>query len=158
MRTRRSLVTVIVRQPPRPVSLYFADFASKLAWYAPFRVLPCFLSRKLSLNRDRTTDTFYGRMEALARQRRSQIGVTKFHEVHGGKIWVESRSGQGPIFAFTCLSSLSSKSTQNRSSRHVRFWHTADITIALTNVRLPLDRQASDILSAQRIRVSVEVP
>jgi hypothetical protein len=51
MRTLRSLVTVIVRQPPRPVPLYFVDFASKSAWHAPFRVLPYFLSRKLLLNR-----------------------------------------------------------------------------------------------------------
>jgi hypothetical protein len=42
MRTLRLLVTVITRQPPRPAPLYFVDFASKPAWYAPFQVLPYF--------------------------------------------------------------------------------------------------------------------
>ena len=42
MRTLHSLVTVIIRQPPRPVPFYFVDFASKSAWYAPFQVLPYF--------------------------------------------------------------------------------------------------------------------
>src|SRR5246127_2340899 len=51
MRTPRSLVTVTTRQPPTPVPSYFADFASKSAWHAPFRVLPYFLSRELLLNR-----------------------------------------------------------------------------------------------------------
>jgi hypothetical protein len=35
-------VTATTRQPPRPVPLYYSDFASKPAWYAPFWVLPCF--------------------------------------------------------------------------------------------------------------------
>ena len=39
MRTLRSPVTMTTRQPPTPVPLCFADFASKPAWYAPFQVL-----------------------------------------------------------------------------------------------------------------------
>jgi hypothetical protein len=61
MRTLRSLVIVTVRQPPRPVPLYFADFASKPAWYAPFRVLPLFIIKKVWHNSDGTSPTFNGR-------------------------------------------------------------------------------------------------
>ena len=39
MQTLHWPVTMTTRQPPTPVPLCFADFASKLAWYAPFQVL-----------------------------------------------------------------------------------------------------------------------
>src|ERR1700720_3826851 len=42
MRTLRSPVTTPIRQPPIPVRLYSDGFASKLAWHAPFGVLPYF--------------------------------------------------------------------------------------------------------------------
>ena len=40
MQTLHWPVTMTTRQPPTPVPLCFADFASKLAWYAPFQILP----------------------------------------------------------------------------------------------------------------------
>src|SRR5215469_7961429 len=75
MRTLRSLVIVTVRQPPRPVPLYFADFASKPAWYAPFRVLPLSLSRKFGTILMVRAQHLTVEMWALARQQSSQVEV-----------------------------------------------------------------------------------
>jgi hypothetical protein len=52
MRMLRSPVTAISRQPPVPVPLCFAGFASNPAWHASFRFLPYFRG-SFSLNRDR---------------------------------------------------------------------------------------------------------
>src|SRR6516162_9587428 len=73
MRTLRLLVTVITRQPPRPVPLYFVDFASKPAWHAPFGFSHVFCQGSLCSIADGTSKTFYLRYGSASKQRNCQI-------------------------------------------------------------------------------------
>src|SRR5215471_16462948 len=66
MRTLRLLVTVITRQPPRPVPLYFVDFASKPAWHAPFGFSHVFCQGSLAQSQTVRAKHFTPGMEALA--------------------------------------------------------------------------------------------
>jgi hypothetical protein len=71
MQTLRPPVTTTTRQPPTPVLLCFAAFASKPAWHAPFRVLPYFRG-SFSLNRDRMSEKIL-RSDRRASKRRYQL-------------------------------------------------------------------------------------
>src|SRR5215467_3975069 len=66
MRTLRLLVTVITRQPPRPVPLYFVDFASKPAWHAPFGFSHVFCQGSLAQSQTVRAKHSTPGMEALA--------------------------------------------------------------------------------------------
>ena len=76
MRMLRSPVTTISRQPPVPVPLCFAGFASNPAWHASFRFLPYFRG-SFSLNRDRMSKGIL-RGGMGRSKRRKGFGTTRF--------------------------------------------------------------------------------